>query len=150
MRRIAVALALVLTLLAPQTAMAGSYAPKGEYRLEQLIKREHYRFCGRRIYRSDRLKDIARWRSKDMVKRDYFGHVIKGTHKYVWDFYPYVSGEIIAWNTGYDAPAEQAFRQFMGSAPHRAMIHDCRYRRLGAGAYYGGGKHMFTVLFHRP
>jgi uncharacterized protein YkwD len=141
---------LCLVLLFPAPAVAGSYAPKGEYRLEQLIKREHYRVCGHRIYRSDRLQSIARWRSKDMVQRDYFAHVIKGTSKYVWDYYPYVDGEIIAWNMGYPAPAEQAFRQFMGSAPHRAMIRDCRYRRLGAGAYYAGGKHMFTVLFHRP
>jgi uncharacterized protein YkwD len=71
---------------------------------------------------------------------------------YKWDIHYSAVAEIIAWNTyGDNETADMAFKQFMGSDPHRKIIQSCKYKRLGAGAYQGStDKHMFVVIFTRP
>ena len=71
---------------------------------------------------------VARWRSKDMIERDYFSHSIPGYGK-VWDKlhaigYCYkVAGENIGWNNYPDDIATAAIhKMFMGSSGHRANI----------------------------
>ena len=74
------------------------------------------------------LKSVARWRSKDMIDRDYFSHTIPGFGK-VWDKlhdigYCYkVAGENIGWNNYPDDIATAAIHSmFMDSPGHRANI----------------------------
>lgn len=160
MKRLLVGLAIALALLIPGTAAAwtnNSYSLTAENRLAYLIQREHLRWCKSRVYRNSPLNYVARWRARDMVVRNYFSHTIKGTTRRVFDyFYRWriqwvYAGEIMAWNTYSDAESPNvAYRQFMGSYSHRKLIHTCRFRRLGVGAYKGGSKHMFVVVFTDP
>ncbi len=100
------------------------------------------------------LASVARWRSKDMIVRDYFSHSIPGYGK-VWDKlhaigYCYkVGGENIGWNNYPDDIATAAIhKMFMGSAGHRANIMGRAWDVIGVGAYKGPtGKKMWTVLF---
>ncbi len=100
------------------------------------------------------LTSVARWRSKDMIARDYFSHTIPGYGK-VWDKlhavgYCYkVAGENIGWNTYPDDIATSGIQQmFMNSAGHRANILGTGWDHIGVGAYKGpDGKKMWTVLF---
>ena len=100
------------------------------------------------------LASVARWRSKDMIQRDYFSHSIPGYGK-VWDKlhaigYCYkVGGENIGWNNYPDDIATAAIhKMFMDSAGHRANIMGSAWDVIGVGAYKGPtGKKMWTVLF---
>jgi len=100
------------------------------------------------------LASVARWRSKDMIQRDYFSHSIPGYGK-VWDKlraigYCYkVGGENIGWNNYPDDIATAAIhKMFMDSSGHRANIMGRAWDVIGVGAYKGPtGKKMWTVLF---
>lgn len=100
------------------------------------------------------LTSVARWRSKDMIKRDYFSHSIPG-YGSVFDVlqskgYCFkVAGENIGWNSYPDEVATQAVhQQFMGSAGHRKNIMGKAWDVIGVGAYKSAtGKKMYTVLF---
>lgn len=100
------------------------------------------------------LTSIARWRSKDMIVRDYFSHDIPGSGS-VFDVlqakgYCFkVAGENIGWITADDATAAQGVQSmFMNSPGHRANIMGTTWDRIGIGAYQGDtDKRMFTVLF---
>ena len=100
------------------------------------------------------LKSVARWRSKDMIDRDYFSHTIPGYGK-VWDKlhdigYCYkVAGENIGWNNYPDDVATAAVHSaFMDSSGHRANILGKTWDVVGIGAYKGPtGKKMWTVIF---
>jgi uncharacterized protein YkwD len=100
------------------------------------------------------LAGVARWRSKDMIQRNYFSHSIPGYGK-VWDKlhaigYCYkVGGENIGWNNYPDDIATSAIQKmFMDSSGHRANILGRAWDVIGIGAYKGPtGKKMWTVLF---
>ncbi len=100
------------------------------------------------------LKSVARWRSKDMIDRDYFSHTIPGFGK-VWDKlhdigYCYkVAGENIGWNNYPDDIATAAIHSmFMDSPGHRANVLGKTWDVVGIGAYKGPtGKKMWTVIF---
>jgi uncharacterized protein YkwD len=110
------------------------------------------------------LVSLARWRSKDMVDRDYFDHVILGTNYQVYHWYDTnglswtKGGENIGYNNGYsdaDSPVKMN-EGFMGSSGHRANILNPDWTHGGVGAYGAdgvmwGGKirniRMYTELF---
>jgi uncharacterized protein YkwD len=101
------------------------------------------------------LTDMARWRSKDMIDRDYFSHSIPPDGKKVFDYlsssgYCFnVAGENIGTNNFPDDIATETIQQgFMGSTGHRANILGTGWDVIGIGAYKGpDGKHLWTVLF---
>ena len=102
------------------------------------------------------LAGIARWRSQDMITRDYFSHTIPPSGEMVFDVmdqkgYCYsLAGENIGWNSGYgDDAATGAIQQmFMNSPDHRANILGPAWTVAGIGAYTGSdGKDMWTVIF---
>jgi len=113
--------------------------------------------AGLRALRVDStLTSIARWRSKDMIVRDYFSHSIPnppgGTVFGEMDRRAYCysyAGENIGWNTYPDDIATEAIQQmFMASSGHRANIMGTRWDVIGIGAYKGPtSKKMWTVLF---
>jgi uncharacterized protein YkwD len=110
------------------------------------------------------LVSLARWRSQDMVARDYFNHTILGTSYQVYHWFDsnhmsWVSGgENIGWNNGYsdtDSPV-QINQGFMNSLGHRANILTPNWTHGGVGAYgadgvtWGGqvrNMRMYTELF---
>ncbi|MGZ6213613.1 MAG: CAP domain-containing protein [Candidatus Limnocylindria bacterium] len=110
------------------------------------------------------LVSLARWRSKDMVDRDYFNHVILGTSYQVYHWYDTnglswsSGGENIGYNNGFsDADSPVKINEgFMASSGHRANILNSAWTHGGVGAYGAdgvtwGGKvrniRMYTELF---
>lgn len=100
------------------------------------------------------LTSVARWRSKDMILRDYFSHDIPGYggvfKKLDEKGYCYkVAGENLGWNTYPDDLATAAVHQaFMKSSGHRANILGKSWDVIGVGSYKSSdGKKMWTVLF---
>ncbi|HEU0242476.1 MAG TPA: CAP domain-containing protein [Candidatus Limnocylindrales bacterium] len=115
---------------------------------------------GRKALKQDlALRKIARWRSKDMIDRDYFSHTIKGTtrnvfwymeHKYGYCFK--LAGENIGTVKWPGASEEDAtkwvFEQFMNSSGHRRNIMGSAWDVVGVGAYKASGDtFMWTVIF---
>ena len=91
------------------------------------------------------LGSLARWRSQDMIERDYFDHAIPPTGEFVWDVmdqkgYCYnVAGENIGWNQNWpdDQATAQIMASFMGSPEHRSNILGVAWNPIGIGAYKG-------------
>jgi uncharacterized protein YkwD len=134
---------------------SGSFSSAAERELVSLTNQARAS-AGLRALRIDStLTSIARWRSKDMIVKNYFAHEIPPSGKTVFSVldskgYCYnIAGENIGWNTYPDDVATRTIqRQFMNSAGHRANILGKRWDVIGVGAYKGPtGKKMWTVLF---
>lgn len=107
---------------------------------------------------------IARWRSQDMLQRDYFSHTIPGCNCLVYAYYdsngiPWDwAGENIGWNSGLDDNSSpvSVHEQFMASAGHRANVLTASFTHGGVGAWAVDGQmfqgyvqntRMYTELF---
>jgi uncharacterized protein YkwD len=162
-RRTALAIALlfgissVFTFAAPSETFAwdkNSFSSSSAADLVALTNRSRASAGLRALKVDSKLAGVARWRSKDMIDRNYFSHSIPGYGK-VWDKlraigYCYkVGGENIGWNNYPDDIATAAIhKMFMGSSGHRANILGKAWDVIGIGAYKGPtGKKMWTVLF---
>ena len=162
-RRVAFAVAVlfglssIATYAAPATTSAwdgGAFSASSEADLVAMTNQSRASAGLKALKVDSTLKTIARWRSKDMIDRDYFSHDIPGYGK-VFDKlneigYCYnVAGENIGWNNYPDDVATAAIHQaFMDSSGHRANILGKTYDVIGVGAYKGPtGKKMWTVLF---
>jgi uncharacterized protein YkwD len=150
-------LSAVVTLAAPPATFAWdkeSFDSGSEADLVALTNRSRASAGLKALKVDSTLKSVARWRSKDMIDRDYFSHTIPGVGK-VWDKlhsigYCYnVAGENIGWNNYPDDIATAAIhKMFMDSSGHRANILGKTWDVVGIGAYKGPtGKKMWTVLF---
>jgi uncharacterized protein YkwD len=162
-RRTALAIALlfgltsVATLAAPPRTLAwdgNAFDSSSEADLIALTNRARASAGLRALKVDPTLTSIARWRSQDMIERDYFSHDIPGQGR-VFDRlhsigYCYTTaGENIGWNTNPDDEATTVIQQmFMDSSAHRANLLGRAYEVIGVGAYKGSGdKKMWTVLF---
>ncbi|HEY6569533.1 MAG TPA: CAP domain-containing protein [Candidatus Limnocylindrales bacterium] len=149
-------------LAAPHPALAwdaGEYSGPSESMLISL-QNQARASAGKKSLKLDAdLRTIARWRSKDMIDRDYFSHTIKGTgHNVFWYMqYEYgycfkVAGENIGTVKWRGASVEDAtnwvFDAFMKSDGHRDNIMGKSWDVVAVGAYKGpDDKFMWTVLF---
>jgi hypothetical protein len=154
---------LVVALVFPATAHAATWPagndnPTAESRLASLIIAEHKRSTGTSLYRVPQHNSIDDWRAKDMAERNYFSHTILGTNKKVFDYFGkygigYWTGaaEIIAWNTYSDSEsADVAFRGWMNSPTHRAVIQTAGYNAFGVGSYKRpDGRKVFVATFSK-
>lgn len=110
------------------------------------------------------LVSLARWRSQDMIERDYFSHTILGTNCQVYCYYDSNgldydwAGENIAWNSGRtdDYSPVRAHEQFMASDGHRANVLNPVFTHGGVGAWaadnvtfqgYVQSPRLYTELF---
>jgi uncharacterized protein YkwD len=110
------------------------------------------------------LLGIARWRSSDMLARDFFSHTIPGCGCLVYAYYDsngvaYAwAGENIGWNSGLDdaTSAVRVHEKFMASAGHRANVLTAAFTHGAVGAaaadnqYFQGyvqNTRMYTELF---
>ena len=107
---------------------------------------------------------LARWRSSDMLAKDYFSHTIAGCGCLVYAYYDssglnYVwGGENIGWNSGLDdsySPV-RVHERFMASPGHRANVLNSAFTHGGVGAAaaanqmfqgYVQNTRMYTELF---
>jgi uncharacterized protein YkwD len=133
---------------------ADSFSSSSEAQLVTLTNRARASAGLRSLKVDPTLTSVARWRSKDMIDRDYFSHTIPGYGK-VWDklaaihYCYHVGGENIGWNNYPDDLATAAIQSsFMGSPDHKANILGSAWDVIGIGAYKGSdGRKMWTVLF---
>ena len=162
-RRIAVLVAVlfavtsVVNLAQPSPALAwaeAAFNSASEKDLVALTNRSRAAAGLRSLKIDSALTAVARWRSKDMINRDYFSHDIPGYgsvfKKLDSKGYCYkLAGENIGWNTYPDDTATAAIhKMFMDSSGHRENILNSRWDAVGVGAYKGSdGKKMWTVLF---
>jgi len=147
----------VVGLARPQSAVAwdsGTFNSTSEKDLIALTNRSRAAAGLKALKIDSTLTSVARWRSKDMITRDYFSHDIPGYgtvfKKLDAKGYCYkVAGENIGWNTYPDDVATAAIhKMFMDSSSHRKNILGRAWDVIGVGAYQGpGGKKMWTVLF---
>ena len=147
----------VVSLAQPTVALAwseGAYSSASEKDLVALTNRSRAAAGLRALKVDSTLVGVARWRSKDMIARDYFSHDIPGYgsvfRKLDSKGYCYkLAGENIGWNTYPDNTATSAIhKMFMDSAGHRRNIMNKTWDVMGVGAYQGpDGKKMWTVLF---
>jgi uncharacterized protein YkwD len=153
-RRFAAGLALVFGLTAagllatPPRALAwdaGTFGSSSESMLISLQNQARASAGLKSLKLDTALRKIARWRSKDMVERDYFSHTIKGTdHKVFWymqtkyDYCFKLAGENIGTVTWEGATVEEAtnwvFNAFMDSSGHRANIMGKAWDVVAVGA----------------
>ena len=116
------------------------------------------------VAQHDTLVSLARWRSKDMVDRDYFSHDVLGTGYQVYHWYDAnglswsAGGENIGYNNGFsdaDSPIK-IHEGFMASDSHRVNMLNPAWTHGGVGAYgadgvmWGGAirnPRMYTELF---
>ena len=133
---------------------SGTFSSTSERELIALTNRSRASAGLRSLRVDSTLTSVARWRSKDMIERDYFSHDIPGYGSVFKKLdsigYCYhVAGENIGWNTYPDDDATAAIHQmFMDSPEHRANILGKAWDVIGVGAYKGSdGKKMWTVLF---
>jgi uncharacterized protein YkwD len=113
------------------------------------------------------LLGIARWRSSDMLARNYFSHTIPGCNCLVYAYYDsngvaYAwAGENIGWNSGLDDASSpvSVHEQFMASAGHRANVLTASFTHGAVGAAaadnqmyqgYVQNTRMYTELFLQP
>jgi len=110
------------------------------------------------------LVSLARWRSSDMLAKNYFSHTIAGCGCLVYVYYDsnglsyQWAGENIGWNSGLDdsySPV-RVHEKFMASPGHLAHVLDPRFTHGGVGAAAADGKmfqgyvqntRMYTELF---
>jgi uncharacterized protein YkwD len=154
---VAFAATAVATLAQPSAAFAwadGSFSSSAEHDLIALTNQSRAAAGRKALKISSTLTSIARWRSKDMINRDYFSHSIPGYgnvfKKMSAEGYCYnLAGENIGWNNEGDSTATARIQQmFMASSGHRSNILGKAWDVIGVGAYKGAdGKKMFTVLF---
>jgi uncharacterized protein YkwD len=158
MTMLAFALTSVGLLAVPRDALAwdaNAFSSSAEAQLVSLTNRARASAGLRALKVDSKLTSIARWRSKDMIVRDYFSHTILGTNDNVFHTmdskgYCYkIAGENIGWNNYPDDVATSTVqRQFMNSAGHRSNILGKAWDVIGVGAYKGPtGKKMWTVIF---
>jgi uncharacterized protein YkwD len=155
---LAFAVSSVGVLAAPAATLGwsgGSFSSASEQQLVALTNQARAN-AGRRALRVDSaLTSIARYRSKDMITRNYFSHSIPPSGKSVFavmserGYCFNLAGENIGWNTYPDDVATaQIHQMFMNSPSHRENIMGRAWDVIGVGAYKGAdGKKMWTVLF---
>ena len=151
-RRVALAVALLfastslVTFAIPARTLAwdaGAFSADSEAELVVLTNRSRANAGLKALKVDATLSSVARWRSQDMIERDYFSHTIPGYGK-VFDklsavgFCYKLAGENIGWNTNPDDSATAVIQQmFMDSAGHRANILGSAWDVIGIGAYKG-------------
>lgn len=108
-----------------------------------------------------RLRDVARDRSSDMVKRNYFGHYAPPDNHVYFNMMDsagissLTNGENLEWNTApISQTAQYAINEFMGSAGHRENLLNPFYTHMAMGAVQGplrsgSTSYYFTQLFIR-
>ena len=148
----------VFTLAAPVATFGwsgGTFSSTSESDLVAMTNRARASAGLKALKVDSTLHSVARWRSKDMIDRNYFSHSIPGYGK-VWDKlnaigYCYnVAGENIGWN---NYPDDSRDRRHPAAPSwtrpgHRANIMGKTWDVIGIGAYKGSsGKKMWTVLF---
>jgi uncharacterized protein YkwD len=84
--------------------------------------------------------------ARQMMRSDYFGHLarIPVTRRFR------MTGETLAWHSGWRLSPRRTVRQWMGSPSHRAILLSSSFTRLGVGRARGnyGGRRATMWVAH--
>lgn len=149
--RILLALAVAISAIAATAFATSAFAGKSpEARMMKRVN-DYRRDHGlHRVKWAKSLKRSARRYAWHMMRKGYFGHAkrIHASDRYRW------LGEILEYQRGTKPNVKLAFRTWLSSDSHRAIILDRRFTRAGAGRAWGHMKgHKSTVWvmhFGRP
>lgn len=121
-----------------------------EKRVVELVNKERAKYGLRPLTLNKELSRVARYKSQDMVDRNYFDHVspfygdpFNMMQMFGFDYQ--IAGENIAY--GYPTP-EAVMNAWMNSPGHRANILDSDYTEIGVG--FVAGKLIWTQQFFTP
>ncbi|HEV8516429.1 MAG TPA: CAP domain-containing protein [Candidatus Limnocylindrales bacterium] len=148
--------ATILVALAPAGASATMSVGQAERYLTDLINAQRAQIGLRPLRVDARVQEVARARSSDMARYNYFGHTNSDGRK-AWDMMSdagitwYWAGEILAmnsWGTLEDS-ADAASRGWHDSSGHYAIISDVDYNYIGVGHAWDAdrGAHIWTGVF---
>jgi uncharacterized protein YkwD len=143
---------------------SGWVFPAGEGTLWQLLNGARTNNGMAPLQQHGTLLGIARWRSQDMLDRDFFSHTIPGCNCLVYAYYDsngvaYAwAGENIGWNSGIDDASSpvRVHEKFMASPGHRANVLTAAFTHGAVGAAgadnqmfqgYVQNTRMYTELF---
>ena len=149
MARIRILLALTVAICAIAAATAGGAAASPESKMMQKVNEYRKKHGVRPVKLASSLKHSAKRYADWMMSHHYFGHSsrIHASSRYRR------LGEILERQRG-GANVSLAFRTWIHSGPHRAIILDGSFTYAGAGRAYGsyeGYKNTFWVMhFGRP
>ena len=148
--RILVLCALAASLALPALPVAPA---SGSERVERVMVRKVNAYRSKhglpRVRASRSLMASADRYSWRQLRGGFFGHSssIQASSKYR------LLGEVLAWHTGLAARPSLAFRMWLNSGGHRAVILDRRFRYVGAGRasgrFRGGRATIWTMHFGR-
>ena len=136
-----------------RTAAAALDVSAAEGQLVELLNADRTAAGLPPLQTDSRLMDVARWRSEDMVARNFFGHDIGGftIARILRDRrIPFtLAGENIVSNTFDDATTVAlAQEELMRSSSHRANILRSEYNLVGVGVAVGAGRRtVYTQVF---
>jgi uncharacterized protein YkwD len=84
--------------------------------------------------------------ARQMIRRDYFGHLARIQVASVFSY----AGEVLAMHSGLSAEPRQTVAQWMHSPPHRALLLSRRFRFVGMGLAGGrlGSQVVTTWVAH--
>jgi uncharacterized protein YkwD len=134
-------------------AAAGLDVAAAETQLLELLNADRVAAGLPPVQADARLMEVARWRSEDMVTRNYFGHDIGGytVFKVLQErqIAYRVAGENVAMNTFDEQQTVQmAQRTLMDSPPHRTNILRREFNLAGIGVATGSDrKVVYTQIF---
>ena len=144
----------------PAKAASGGYAPRCDGGRLFLNAEELRTFALHNKARRDRnltpfcvhpaLLKAARLHTADMIQRNYFSHITKGTNNGPCERirrqgYRY---RYCAENIGYDSTPDRMFKAWINSSGHRTNILNGKYREIGVGVdNRASGQLVFTVGF---
>jgi uncharacterized protein YkwD len=145
--RILIALALATCALAAMTSTAAASSPEAQMLHKVNKYRTHHGLRPVRLSRD--LAGSAKRKARRMMQSGYFGHDdrIRASQRFRR------LGEILEWQRG-GTDVSLAFRTWLGSGPHRAIILDRYFTYAGAahvyGRYRGHNTTMWVMHFGRP
>ena len=96
-----------------------------------------------------KLQKIARAHSRDMVRRSYFNHYTKGSHRSPAQRADAVgyNYRLLGENIGRSLGPDAMVRAWMDSPPHRRNIVNGRFREIGLGVAGKNNRTKYTVDF---
>jgi uncharacterized protein YkwD len=137
---------------APQPSVSSVNLNTQEKLLFDLVNSERIKRGLRPLQLNSRLTQLARLKSQDMIRYNYFSH-LSPTYGRAGDMLRSagIPFRLVGENLGTGGNIRTIFSAFMNSSGHRSKIIDARYTQTGVGIVYQPGRgYLVTQLFLQP
>ena len=149
-RRMLIALLVAVFALGAAVPVAGARSRTPEQKMMDKVNHYRHRHGLRKVRTAGDLKKSARRYAWYQMRRQYFGHskTIHASSKY------HRLGEILEIQRGLSPNVDLAFRTWIRSSPHRAIILDPKFNFAGAGKakgrFHGRDSTIWVMHFGHP